>query len=274
MGKEKLDNKLNNLIEDRKLLIGIYKHLSENEYSKYILDNDNDAELKYKLYDKKTKRLATCEKYKTCKLTLCPVCSYFKKQKISKNLKKTIDTIKNQQEENRDFKFITLTVENCNANELSDTLNDIMAAWNRFLGYKDIKENIYGWYRWLEITYKEDKSFSVRSGIPRRNRYPQISYHPHLHIIAYTDNEFVDESTLKSLWKNAMGTNKVTVCIKPITNINGICDYIIKNEYTNYRLNYQLNYQLNYHQTMRIVATLDRVLEHRRIYTAGGIFKN
>jgi len=271
---EKEKDLLDSLIEDRKELVSIYKYLSETKYSKYILDNDNDAGLKYKLYDKKAERLAACEKYKTCKLTLCPVCSYFKKQKISKNLKKTIDTIKNQQEENRDFKFITLTVENCNANELSDTLNDIMAAWNRFLGYKDIKENIYGWYRWLEITYKEDKSFSVRSGIPRRNRYPQISYHPHLHIIAYTDNEFVDESTLKSLWKNAMKTNKVTVNIKPITDINGICDYITKNKYANYQQNLGLNYQQKYHQTIQIVATLDGVLEHRRIYTAGGMFKN
>lgn len=67
--------------------------------------------------------------------------------------------------------FLTLTVRNCRAKDLKQTLKDMSAAWNRMLSTIKKQISVFGWARSVEITYNE----------------LTYTFHPHYHIIILLD---------------------------------------------------------------------------------------
>jgi plasmid rolling circle replication initiator protein Rep len=112
-----------------------------------------------------------------------------------------------------DFVFVTLTVPNVDGSELSEEIDKMQAAWNRFIGYSRIKKAFLGYFKSLEVTRNND--------IKSKN---YGTYHPHYHIIFvvhkryFRELDYIKRDELLELWKRAKRDDRITqVDIRRVT---------------------------------------------------------
>lgn len=130
-----------------------------------------------------------------CKNRLCPICNWRRSMKYSAQLSEIID-VAIQKKPNSKFLFLTLTVKNCEGDELKETTSAMTKAFNRLIGYKKPKKNLLGYVRSMEVTYNEERK----------------DYHPHLHILLmvkssyFTGNgeNYISQDEWSTFWKRAM----------------------------------------------------------------------
>lgn len=145
-----------------------------------------------------------------CKGRLCSMCNWRRSLKIAFQNKKIVEVA--NERHNLKWIFLTLTVKNCEATELKATVNDMMKAWNRFAGYKKVKESVKGWFRALEIT-------------KNRNRHSKSfnTYHPHFHVLIcvapgfFAGKNYIKQSEWVELWRKAMRLD-----YKPIVDVRKV----------------------------------------------------
>jgi len=133
-----------------------------------------------------------------CKVRFCPMCTWRRSLKIAFNNKKVVETVNERKKVH--WLFLTLTVRNCEGNELKKTLNDMTKAWNRFTGYRQVKKSMLGYFRALEVT-KNRNSDSEWFG----------TYHPHFHVLICVPSSYfkkkeyyLKQSDWTTFWKKAM----------------------------------------------------------------------
>ena len=111
-----------------------YRKLHSEKFNRFLNREERcrmcATVLKYKR-DKKGKR--TLHEAYFCQLRLCPVCNWRRSLKIFSQVSKIIQSIEEDKE--YAYLFLTLTQKNVSAEELDKMLDDMMKAWNRFLGY-------------------------------------------------------------------------------------------------------------------------------------------
>ena len=155
-----------------------------------------------------------------CQLRLCPVCNWRRSLKIFSQVSKIIQAI--EQDREHAYIFLTLTQKNVSGEELDQELDKMMKAWNRFLGYKKVKDVVKGSYRGLEITYdkeskitkrmyQEKKDYYKKLGLKVGNKNPNFDmYHPHFHVLIvvrkgyFTSKEYLSHEVWRELWAKAM----------------------------------------------------------------------
>lgn len=240
MKKEKgvkiIDIQMDKLITDREILSNIYAYLAEN--------TDNSYKAEY--YQHKSDRLSNCKKRHWCRVKLCPVCEFYRQLGVSKDLTKIMKDMKNDY----DFIFFTLTIKNCKDYQLGKKVDKIMNAWDKLVRYKIIKEAVTGWYRWIEISYNRTED----------------TYHPHLHIIAAAN--YIDKEKLQSLWEKAMRLDyEPIVKITKVVDIENMPNYVRKKKDRDYIIPDDIEV------SGKAIATLDHILQHRRISGYGGEMK-
>lgn len=257
-------------------LSDIYKSLYDEELEKTLYSVDPEY------WSKRAERTFQCcdmlmfDEYQdgqkkltgssSCRVRLCPLCSWRRSLKIQVNARKVFEYVMNQGE--YQYAFLTLTVPNCKAEELAETLTEMFSAWNRFMGYKKIKSAVLGWYRALEVTHNvnpDSKSYDT--------------YHPHFHCILvlpkkYYKKYYIPRDEWLALWRKAMRDDSITQVdirkVKPKDNgfVSAICEaakYTVKSN----------DYILpeNWHLSMNAVRTLDLALAKRRLVAYGGFLK-
>jgi len=133
-----------------------------------------------------------------CKVRFCPMCAWRRSLKIAFNNKKVVETVNERRKVQ--WIFLTLTVRNCEGDELKSTLDDMTKAWNRFAGYTKVKKSVLGYFRALEVT----KNRNDKSGW-------NGTYHPHFHVLICVPSSYfkkkeyyLKQSDWTSLWKKAM----------------------------------------------------------------------
>lgn len=104
-----------------------------------------------------------------CRDRMCPTCSWRLSLKRFAEMCAVCQTC--QDLTSYKAGFLTLTVKNCRAKDLKQTLKDMSAAWNRMLATVKKQIAIFGWARSVEITYNEQT----------------FTFHPHYHIIILLD---------------------------------------------------------------------------------------
>ena len=119
-----------------------------------------------------------------CKQRLCPVCNYRRSTLMWHKIHQIINEFGNNE-----FVFITLTVRNCKGEELSKTIDHMLASFKRITNRRTWRRNFIGYVRGLEITYNATKD----------------TFHPHVHILVatsenYFKSDYVDIHTLRSWW--------------------------------------------------------------------------
>lgn len=201
-----------------------------------------------------------------CRVRLCPLCAWRRSIKIFVHTKKIIDKIS----ESKDFNyiFLTLTVKNCTADDLADTIDLMMQSWNRFVGYKTIKNISKGWYRGLEVTHNLDE----------KSEYYD-TFHPHFHsIIAvnksyYNNKSYIKQKEWSDLWQKAL-----KIDYTPIVDVRRVkgsgCPSDAVAEVAKYAVK-DSDYIIpdDWDLTLRTVKLLDACLDKRRLVAYGGLFK-
>ena len=108
-----------------------------------------------------------------CRERLCPVCQWRRSIKLGIQADQIYRMLTGAGYKHI---FITLTVKNCIAEELGNTVNHIIESFGRLKRSKMWEAAIAGSYRALEITYNEEKN----------------TYHPHIHVLASVWGDYFD----------------------------------------------------------------------------------
>lgn len=221
--------------------------------------------LSFRLYADGTRKLDTMQ---SCHVRLCPLCNWRRSLKLWSNMRQIVDYLS----ENGNYSYIllTLTVRNCTAENLNETIDNLMKAWNRFIGYTDIKRIVKGWYRSLEITHNVDRTSKDFN-----------SYHPHFHCLFavnssyFTSRDYVSAEKISYLWARALDVDYVPIVdvrrVKPKEgqDISGalaeVCKYTVKDK----------DYFILDDAVLTIdtVRVLDYALANRRLVAWGGVMK-
>lgn len=208
----------------------------------------------------------------SCRIRLCPMCSWRRSMKIHSQCRKIIEAMESEQK--YDYLLLTLTVPNVPASRLNSKVDEMMNAWNKFVGYKRFKNAVVGWYRSLEIThnvYRKSKSFDT--------------YHPHFHcILAVEKGKYFDfvnyglyipQDEWLNMWRKAMNDYSITqVDIRKVNVgdnndiVSAICEVA---KYTVKTGDYVL--PSDWIMSCNTVMTLSEVLAYRRLVAFGGVMK-
>ena len=229
--------------------------------------------------DKKGKR--TLHQANFCQLRLCPVCNW------RRSLKIFIQAIEEDKE--HAYLFLTLTQKNVNADGLNQMLDEMMKAWNRFLGYKKVKDVVKGSYRGLEITYDKNPKITKSMYQKKKEYYKKLDlkvgdenpnfdmYHPHFHVLIvvrkgyFTSKEYLSHEAWRELWAKAMRLDYMPqVNIKKVKGntaeaVAEVAKYSTKDS------DYVI--EKNIDLSMNVVETLDYALQRRRLVSFSGIMK-
>lgn len=152
-----------------------------------------------------------------CRDRLCPMCSWRRSYKIYAQISQIMDVI----EKDYSFLFLTLTVPNCSAVTLSDTIDRLQVGWRNLIhNNKRFKSSVKGFFRVLEVTRNKNR-FS-----PSYN-----TYHPHFHVILavnksyFTSREYISRDEMLEFWRKAMSDPSITqVDIRRCRNKNEIAE--------------------------------------------------
>lgn len=199
-----------------------------------------------------------------CRVRLCPMCSWRRALKTYGAMRKILAHL--SETHKYAYLFLTLTVRNCHKEDLSDSLDLMMAAWNRFRGDKRVIRACRGWFRACEVTHNVDYAS------------PNFdTYHPHFHVLLavnpsyFASRDYLSQDAWVAIWKRCLGVDYDPVV--DVRRVRGddakavaeVCKYSVKED------DFILPY--DWDLTVDSVRVLDAALHHRRFVAYGGVFK-
>lgn len=155
-------------------------------------------------YDRRAEKIRSCGNYlefkrysdntlklwhaSFCKSRLCPMCAWRKSLVIYHQVRECMEYLK----EDYEYIFLTLTVKNCNFDELDTTLDNMKDGLNKLFRVKRIKNITRGLFYGFEITVNQES----------------LTFHPHIHIcVAVNKNYFkkgyISQSEWTLTWRNS-----------------------------------------------------------------------
>ena len=217
---------------------------------------------------KKLKRMSSC------RVRLCPLCTWRRSLKVMANTTQILKEMSGKYE----FIMLTLTQRNCSGADLSQTIDDMMAAWQRYSQRQAFRKAVKGWYRGMEVTHNTDKSSPSYD-----------TYHPHFHVILavnksyFKGRDYVKLDEWKQMWCDALRLDYLpSVRVERIRRrgkrqdvdptvediikaVAETCKYTVEDEDYIVPTDWDL--------TVDAVRTLDAALADRRLIAFGGIMK-
>ena len=125
-----------------------------------------------------------------CKDRLCPMCNWRRSLKIFGQVSRIMDKL---EKDDYKFLFLTLTVKNCSAESLPETVQVLFDGWRKMYHKKGVfKNSVSGSFRSLEVTR------NARTGL----------FHPHLHVILavrsdyFSGRHYIKQADWSSLWRS------------------------------------------------------------------------
>ena len=198
-----------------------------------------------------------------CRERLCPMCQWRKSLRVFAEVSRVMDEAQRRYAD-LDPVFLTLTVKNCLGDDLYGTVDKMQNAWNILLNHRQIKGQVKGWFRALEVTISE------RDG----------SYHPHFHVIMLFDKGYFKADNAKYigiekwvyLWRLSMKLDYDPVCdIRKIRTNDGKHKAVA--EVAKYAVKDAQYLSKDEEKTDERVGTLGVALYKRRLWAFGGILK-
>lgn len=200
----------------------------------------------------------------SCRVRLCPLCTWRRSLKVYFNTLKIVDYLNEQRGFN--YIFLTLTVKNCTADKLCETIDNLMQAWNTLLKRTVIKTAVKGWMRSMEITHNIDI-----------NSDSYDTFHPHFHCLLavnpsyFTSRDYISQSKWTDIWQQSLrvdytpvvdvrrcyGTDAhaVSECAKYSCKVD---DVVVADDWD---------------LTVKTVKILDEALDRRRLVAYGGAMR-
>lgn len=126
-----------------------------------------------------------------CRERLCPMCQWRRSIKLAVQSDKIYRILT---EQGYKHVFVTLTMRNCNAEELTDTVKKLQYGFRRYRNTTQYINAVKGAYSAIEITYNKAEN----------------TYHPHIHALFTVDSdyfssaEYIKHDDLMSAWRKVM----------------------------------------------------------------------
>lgn len=205
----------------------------------------------------------TLEHANFCRERLCPMCQWRRSLKIFRQVSQVMDRVEKQQP-NLVPIFLTLTMRNCDPQNLGQTLDEIFQGWHNLIVHRKIRRLSQGWFRALEVTYND-----------REN-----TFHPHLHAIMLVDRsyfrkankDYMQTTDWVQLWRTAMGLDYDPICdVRRLRNRKN--KYKALAEVAKYTYKDREIIRKDETLTDKLVAVLSAALKGRRLYAFGGVMK-
>lgn len=239
-----------------------YFYHNSQDFQKYGLRVSTCAEiLKFKFLDDMETGETKLKLQETqfCRVRLCPVCQWRRsmlwRAKLFQNL-----PILLQQNKNLNFIFLTLTVKNCQIDELSETLKMMNSAFSRLRKLKKFTDTIKGYIKAIEVTKSKDGTA-----------------HPHFHCILavnksyFKGKTYISSSKWAEMWKKCLRVDYL-----PVTDVRKI-----KQDKTGNLESKAIVETLKYTTKVESLISdqgwfleLTKQLYKKRFIDTGGIFKN
>jgi len=264
----------------------IFRHERDAEYwTKKSMRSDLCATcLLFKVMSDDSKKLHSAH---FCQVRLCAMCSWRRELKVKSQLGQVVEEASIEKYR---FLLLTLTCKNVSGEELSATIDNLFASYQRLFQLSRIRKSVVGWFRALEIThdtkrkitkkmYNERKDYYIRHGLQAGDPNPNFNmYHPHFHVMLAVEpdyfkdpNKYIEHEEWQAMWKQSMRVNyNPMVNIKIVRNIKGkgikeTAKYTVK----------EVDYIVHEDKplTDEIVRTLDRALHARRLVAYGGLLR-
>ena len=133
-----------------------------------------------------------------CKVRLCPMCSWRRSLKIFGQVQAVVSEV--LKERKYGFLFLTLTVKNCSADKLSDTITMLLEAYHKLINRKCVKQTVKGTFRALEVTYNKTDG----------------TFHPHIHAVLlvsrrYFAADYINHDSWCELWRDCLSVDYVPI---------------------------------------------------------------
>lgn len=200
-----------------------------------------------------------------CRVRLCPICQWRRSLKTYAQMAKVLDVAK---ADGYEFLMLTLTIQNVYGDSLSETLDDIMLAFNRMSKYKDFRAAVKGWYRGCEVTHNLN---------PDSEWFD--TFHPHLHVILavrksyFKGRYYIKQEKWFEMWERALQgkheirreDQRINKCYGGYKSIAEACKYTTKSK--------DIICENNWQMTVDTLAILDTALNKRRFIGLGGVLK-
>nr|WP_230967455.1 protein rep [Nostoc commune] len=141
-----------------------------------------------------------------CRVRHCPVCQWRRSLMWKAKAYKILPQVVTDYPKYR-WLFVTLTVKNCQINELKENLDSINKAFKRFTELKAWPAK--GWVKSIEVTKGKDG----------------VSAHPHLHILAmlppsYFSHGYLSHAKWVALWQQCL-----RIDYQPVVHISAIAKH-------------------------------------------------
>lgn len=216
--------------------------------------------LTFTVKDDGTKKLKHMD---SCRVRLCPLCAWRRSLKVHAHTKQILDAMKGDYA----YVFLTLTVRNCTGEQLSETIDLMMAAWKRLTERKAFRDAVKGWYRGLEVTHNtdwRDKSYDT--------------FHPHFHCLLavnksyFKNKEYLTKDAWTALWRKSMKLDYDPVL--DVRRVKGSTSAAVAEaaKYTVKDADYII--PDDWDLTVDTVRILDAALDDRRLVAYGGVMKD
>jgi plasmid rolling circle replication initiator protein Rep len=201
-----------------------------------------------------------------CRERLCPMCAMQRTRQVFAQVSQVMDEVERENSYLTPL-FLTLTVRNCKAEDLSETLDVIFQGWRRLMNNDRIKRLVPGWFRALEITYNEEDD----------------TYHPHMHAIMLVPpsyftvpKDYMPTQRWVVTWRKAMRLDYDPVC--DIRAIKG-ADAAVEDcagavaEVAKYTVKDGDYLKEDAALTDKLVQIFGAAIRGRRLYAFGGLMK-
>ena len=203
----------------------------------------------------------------SCRVRLCPLCSWRRSLKSYCNTMSIINYF-NEHNMLYSYVFVTLTIKNCDAEHLSETIDLLYASMKRFTQRKEIKKAFKGSVRNLEVTHNVDRKSASFD-----------TYHPHFHCLFATNRSYFKDAKIylsrkeiARIWKECLQVDyDVQVDVRACydTTAHAVAE---TSKYASKPSEYLIFD--DWDMTVETVRTLDSALANRRLINYGGIFRD
>lgn len=218
--RKELDDKFKPKKEQGLLLSDSYRRLELDKRAVKVMECGTFLE--WRLYENGDQRLNHAN---FCKDRLCPMCSWRRSLKVFGQLSKVMEVLR----ELYQFVFLTLSMKNCTAEELSQAISALLGAWDRFSRTDPFKNAFEGFFRALEVTRDTDPIITplMWYGSKKSHRKPKAAYYQnqglsigdpnptfdtynaHLHVITavlpsyFKKGDYISQQQMIQLWRRA-----------------------------------------------------------------------
>ncbi len=209
-----------------------------------------------------------------CKDRFCVMCMWRKSLMISAQLFKITHIALDQNPTYR-FLFLTLTIPNVDADDLSEGVTTLLEGWNRLIQRTEVKKVVKGSFRAVEVTYNAESD----------------TWHPHIHALLFVPANYFTKNYIKherwlQLWQESTRIPEISqVNIKAVQHAGNTHEKLasLVAEVSKYSLKPPTNPKdrINHPyirgsdaESMKAVEQLVKGLKNRRLVQFGGIFKD